>query len=100
MSGADMNGGDNSKAVAVGEVQSYLRRLANLQEQKDDLAEDIKQLFLEAKAAGYNTKMLRQMHKEARMDDEERKLFYAEEHTYRAAAFKETMDELEAEGLL
>lgn len=96
----DMSGGDNAKAIAVAQMRSYIERVERLEAEKSELAEDIKQVYLEAKAMGYDTKMLRQMVKERKMDAVKREEFYSIEHLYRSALFKETMDMLEEQDLV
>ena len=43
------------------EVKSYLDRVENLQEDITGLREDVKDIWAEAKAKGYNVKLLKQV---------------------------------------
>jgi uncharacterized protein (UPF0335 family) len=43
------------------EVKSYIDRVERLQEEISDIREDVKDLWLEAKNKGYNTKLLKQV---------------------------------------
>jgi uncharacterized protein (UPF0335 family) len=100
MSGSpDMDGGDNAKAVAVGQLKAFIERVERLEEDKKAVAEDIKQVYLEAKATGFNVKIMRQMVRERKMDTAERQEFYAVEELYREALALETEQALREEGL-
>jgi uncharacterized protein (UPF0335 family) len=50
----------NSRA-AQQELRSFRDRIVRLEEQKKEIAEDIKEVFAEAKGRGYDTKALRQV---------------------------------------
>ena len=60
--------GDNSKNA----LHTYLERIENLEEEKKDIAEDIKLVKQEAVAAGYDRKMIQEMLKLRAMDAEKR----------------------------
>jgi uncharacterized protein (UPF0335 family) len=55
---ADINGGSNAHAVAVADLKSFVQRIQNLEDQKAEIAEDIKSVKAEAKAKGYDNKAL------------------------------------------
>lgn len=55
---ADINGGDNAHAVAVGQLRSFVERIERLKEEQATLAEDIKAVKAEAKSAGFDNKAL------------------------------------------
>jgi uncharacterized protein (UPF0335 family) len=49
--------GHNS--VEDGRLKSFLERIERLEEEKKALASDIKQVFVEAKGSGFDTKIMR-----------------------------------------
>lgn len=53
--------GDNSGAVAVGELKQFVERIERLNDDISLLREDIKEVFAEAKGRGYDTKTLRKI---------------------------------------
>lgn len=58
-------------------IKSYIERIERLEEEKKGLAEDIKDIYGEAKALGFEAKILRKivsirkMNKEKRMEENE-----------------------------
>lgn len=96
---SDINGGSNAHAVAAGQLRSFIERVERLEEDKKAVAEDIKQVWLELKAAGFDAKIARQMVKERKMDATQREEFYAIEDLYRTALALATEQMLEDEGL-
>lgn len=64
---------------------SLLERIERLEEERKTLADDIKEIFGEAKAAGFDPKVMRQMLKERRQSPEERREWNALCDVYRAA---------------
>ena len=61
-------------ALDVGDasLHLYIQRWERLNEEKKALSEDQKQVMLEAKAAGYDTKIIREMIKLRSMSDADR----------------------------
>jgi uncharacterized protein (UPF0335 family) len=53
--------GDNSGAVAVGELKQFVERIERLDDDISLLREDMKGVFSEAKGRGYDTKALRKI---------------------------------------
>lgn len=51
-------------------LQGFVSRLDNLTNNRDALNADFKEVYEEAKEAGYNTKVLRQIVRERRMDQD------------------------------
>lgn len=51
--------GDNVNAVVAGELRAFFERIERLEEDKKAVAEDIKEVFVEAKARGFDTKAMR-----------------------------------------
>lgn len=70
--------GTESEATDVGGVagkrlKAFLERIERLEEEKSALAEDIKEVYGEAKAVGFDTKTMRQVIKLRKMDHEKRR---------------------------
>lgn len=70
--------GDNSKpqanmatAAARIAVKSYVERIERLQDERDVLGTDVKDIFAEAKGLGYDTKALRKVLARRKRDREE-----------------------------
>ena len=64
---------------------SIVERVERLEEEKRGLAADIKDIYAEAKSAGYTPAIIRLLVKERRMDEAERQEREALLETYRAA---------------
>lgn len=54
-------------------LKSYIERVERLEEEKAGLAEDIKDIYAEAKAFGFDTKTIRKLVKLRKMDVEKRR---------------------------
>jgi len=52
-------------------LRSYVERIERLEEEKRTIAEDIKVVYAEAKAAGFDTKVLRKVIAQRRRDQKE-----------------------------
>ena len=63
--------GDNSVSVAGDRLRSLVERVERLEEEKRSLATDIKEVYAEAKGIGFDTKIMRQLIKERRMDKDD-----------------------------
>ena len=75
--------GDNS--VAKDRLRSYVERIERLNAEVAELKGDIKDIFTEVKAAGFDTKVVRQLIRERRMDAAEREEREALLEVYRNA---------------
>lgn len=64
-------------------LRAYVERIVNLHEDRDNINGDIREVYAEAKEAGFVTAMLRQMVKEQRMDGEARNAMYQLQEEYR-----------------
>ena len=60
--------GDNSKKA----LKDYVERVENLESEKQALAEDIKELFANAKGEGFDTKIMRTVIKRRKLEKQER----------------------------
>ncbi|MEM6382120.1 MAG: DUF2312 domain-containing protein [Pseudomonadota bacterium] len=59
-------------AVAAGQLRALIERIERLEEEKKAIANDIKDVYGEAKANGYDTKVLRQVVRIRKQDQAER----------------------------
>jgi uncharacterized protein (UPF0335 family) len=60
-------GGSNA-----GQLESFIQRIENLEEEKANLMADIREIFAEAKAQGYDVKIMRQVLKLRKMEEDDR----------------------------
>jgi len=64
--------GDNSLRVDRNQLKGFIERVERLEEEKRTVADDIKDVYAEAKAHGYDVQIMRQMVRRRRQDREER----------------------------
>jgi uncharacterized protein (UPF0335 family) len=57
--------------IAGERLKSFIERIERLEEEKKALAEDIKEVFAEAKGVGFDVKTIRQVLKLRRMDKDD-----------------------------
>lgn len=55
------SGGEALDSSASDALQSYVRRVENLEEKKGEIADDIKLVYAEAKSMGFDTKTIRRI---------------------------------------
>ena len=75
--GAGLEGRSASQAVeaagiAADRLRSLVERIERLEEEKQALAGDIREVFAEAKGAGFDTKIMRQVIKLRKMESDDR----------------------------
>ena len=58
--------------VSGTQLRQLIERIENLEEQKAHISEDIREVFSESKAMGFDTKVMRQIIKLRKMDHDER----------------------------
>ncbi|MBZ8133251.1 hypothetical protein CLD20_08240 [Afifella sp. IM 167] len=58
--------------VAAGQLRAFIERIERLEEEKKELFDDIRHVYGEAKAHGYDTKVMRQVVKLRKLDPAER----------------------------
>jgi len=80
-----MTGTTEPGGIAADRLRSIIERVERLEEEKRSIAEDIKQVKLEARAAGFDVATINAIIKERRMDDAERREKAELLELYRAA---------------
>ncbi|NCO04491.1 MAG: DUF2312 domain-containing protein [Alphaproteobacteria bacterium] len=73
---AEFPSGDKSDdvgGVAGKRLKSFLERIERLEEEKSALAEDIRDVYAEAKSAGFESKIMRRIIKLRKMEVEKRR---------------------------
>ena len=58
--------------VDVANLKSFIERIERLEEEKSALVDDIKEIFVELKSSGFDTKVVRQVLKIRKQDRAER----------------------------
>lgn len=71
--------------IAKEEIKQIISRLEKLEEEKVDVAQNITDTLAEAKMKGYDVKILKQLLKLRKIDEEERIQQEEELETYKAA---------------
>lgn len=82
---SDRGIGDNSSSVAADQLRLLIERVERLEEEKKGIADDIKDVYAEAKATGYDVKTMRQIVRLRKMDAHTRQEAAAILSTYLAA---------------
>jgi len=59
-------------SVAADQLKSFVERIERLEEEKQTISDDIKDVYAEAKANGYDVKILRQVIRIRKQDKAER----------------------------
>lgn len=77
--------GHNSDNVAADQLRLFLERIERLEEEKKGISDDIKDVYLEAKANGYDVKTMRSIVRLRKMERHAREEAEALLDTYKAA---------------
>jgi uncharacterized protein (UPF0335 family) len=67
-----MPDGATDKGISAQRLKSFIERIERLEEEKKALAADIKEIYTEAKSAGFDTKIIRQVVRIRKMDKADR----------------------------
>ena len=67
-----MPDGSADKSVSAQRLKSFITRIERLEDEKKNLGADIREVYSEAKSAGYDTKIMRQVIKVRAMDKTDR----------------------------
>ena len=71
--------------VAADQLRLFIERVERLEEQKKAIADDIRDVYAEAKAQGYDPKIMRQIVRLRKMQPHDRQEMEAVLETYKAA---------------
>ena len=63
---------ENSQTVAAGQLRAFIERIERLEEEKQTIADDIKDVFAEMKGTGFDTKAVRTIIRLRKKDQAER----------------------------
>jgi len=63
--------------IAQDVLLSFIERIERLEEEKKNLADDIKDVYAEAKSGGFDVKIIRQIIKMRKMEDSDRQEYEA-----------------------
>lgn len=66
------DGSTSTEAVAAAQLKSFVERIERLEEEKAALAEDIREVYAEAKGNGFDTKVMRQVIRLRKMEPADR----------------------------
>ena len=62
---------DTIENISAGQLRSFIEKLENLEQDKAEISETIRDVFSEAKSEGFDVKVMRQLLKLRRMKKEE-----------------------------
>jgi uncharacterized protein (UPF0335 family) len=74
-----------SDNVSADQLRLFIERIERLEEEKAGIADDVKDVYLEAKATGYDTKTMRAIVRLRRMEKNARQEAEALLETYKSA---------------
>lgn len=63
---------ESAQTVAAGQLRAFIERIECLEEEKSTIADDIKEVFAEAKGTGFDTKAMRTIIRLRKKDRAER----------------------------
>ncbi|MBZ0163761.1 MAG: DUF2312 domain-containing protein [Notoacmeibacter sp.] len=81
----DITSEQPSQTVAAGQLRAIVERIERLEEEKKTIADDIKEVYAEAKGTGFDTKALRKIVSLRKKDANERQEEEAMLDLYKAA---------------
>lgn len=76
---------ESAQTIAAGQLRSFIERIERLEEEKQTIADDIKEVFAEAKGTGFDTKAMRAIVRLRKKDQAERQEEEAILDLYKAA---------------
>ena len=76
---------ETSQTVAAGQLRAFIERIERLEEDKQAIADDIKEVFAELKGTGFDTKAVRTLIRLRKTDQAERQEEEAILDLYKAA---------------
>jgi uncharacterized protein (UPF0335 family) len=75
----------SSEMIAADQLRLYIERIERLEEEKKGLADDIRDVYSEAKSQGYDSKVMRDIVRLRKMEAHDRQEWEAVLDTYKAA---------------
>lgn len=63
---------DNTANITAAQLRSYIERVERLEEEKAEISAQVREVFAEAKANGFDTKVMRQVIKLRSIDPQDR----------------------------
>ena len=69
---AEENSEPTTETVAAGQLRAFIERIERLEEEKQTIADDIKDVYAEAKGTGFDTKAVRTIIRLRKKDQAER----------------------------
>jgi len=76
---------DSSQTVAAGQLRAFIERVERLEEEKQTIADDIKDVYAEMKGTGFDTKAVKAIIRLRKKDQAERQEEEAILDLYKAA---------------
>ncbi|UVK46788.1 DUF2312 domain-containing protein [Mesorhizobium sp. AR07] len=76
---------DTSQTVAAGQLRAFIERIERLSEEKQTIADDIKEIYSEAKGTGFDCAAIRVIVRERKKDQAKRQEEMTILDLYRAA---------------
>ncbi|RWJ10543.1 MAG: DUF2312 domain-containing protein [Mesorhizobium sp.] len=67
-----MDDTENSQTVAAGQLRAYIERIERLEEEKQTISDDIKEVYAEAGGTGFDKKAIRKIVARRKLDAAER----------------------------
>lgn len=67
-----MTDDDRRNSVAADQIRAFVERIERMEEEKRAIADDIKEIYAEAKGTGFDTKVLRKIVAIRKMDHADR----------------------------
>jgi len=74
-----------AESIAADELRLLIERIERLEEEKKGIADDVRDVYSEAKSRGYDAKIMRQIVRLRKMETHDRQEMDAILDTYRAA---------------
>ncbi|MGY8995424.1 MAG: DUF2312 domain-containing protein [Alphaproteobacteria bacterium] len=75
----------NVEGIAGEKLLSLIQRIENLEEDRTNIGEDIREVYREAKGTGFDTKIIRQLIKLRKMEADDRQELEALLESYKTA---------------